>query len=277
MSPLLNAEELINHLDDWLIVDCRYNLLQSNWGYEQYVENHLPGARFVHLDNDLSAAKTGFNGRHPLARPEQLITVFQRLGINHDSQVVVYDDMGGCFASRLWWSLKWLGFDKVAVLNGGLQAWKKIGGPLTSIEPEVAPGNFIGQPREGWVLQVDEIKENLESKEYLIIDARANDRFRGENETIDPVAGHIPGAINRPFVNNLDKEGLFKTASQIKNEFTTLLSAYPQQSIIHQCGSGVSACHNWLAMSYAGLEHSLKLYPGSWSEWASDPTRPVAR
>lgn len=275
MNPVLNAEELINHREEWVIVDCRYHLLQPDWGYQQYVENHLSSARFVHLDNDLSAPKTGSNGRHPLASPEQLIKVFQHLGINQDSRVVAYDDMGGCFASRLWWSLKWLGFDNVAVLNGGLQSWLKIGGTLTSILPQVTPGNFIGQPQEQWVVKVDDIETNLASKEYLIIDARANDRYRGENETIDPVAGHIPGAINRPFVNNLDKDGLFKTATEINNELTTLLSNHPQQPIIHQCGSGVSACHNWLAMSYAGLDRTLRLYPGSWSEWVSDPARPI--
>ncbi|HQT80978.1 MAG TPA: sulfurtransferase [Ferrovaceae bacterium] len=277
MNPVLNAQELLLDHEKWIIIDCRYQLTKPDWGYQQYLENHLPGARFVHLDRDLSGVKTGTNGRHPLPHPDHLQALFRQLGINQNARVVAYDDAGGCFAARLWWSLKWLGFDQAAILNGGIESWVRVGGELTPELPQVSPGHFTGEPRQEWVIGVDEIEKNLNSQYHLLMDARSSDRFRGENESIDPRAGHIPGAINRPFTDNLDESKCFKLPQKLQQEFGRLLEPSPNRQIIHQCGSGVSACHNWLAMHYAGMTPALKLYPGSWSEWVANPSRPIAR
>ncbi|MDE2423007.1 MAG: sulfurtransferase [Betaproteobacteria bacterium] len=277
MNPVLSVKDLLIDPSSWIIIDCRHQLSDPDWGYQQYLEGHLPNARFVHLDNDLSGPKTGLNGRHPLPSPEQLISLFRRLGISQHSKVVAYDDMGGCFAARCWWSLKWLGFDQVAVLNGGIQSWLKAGGELSYSLPTVIPGDFEGQPQSGWVVGAAEVLENLNSEHYLLVDARGSDRFRGDNETIDPVGGHIPGAVNRPFMNNLDEHKCFKSPLELHKEFSELTVSEAKRPIIHQCGSGVSACHNWLAMHYAGVTTPLLLYPGSWSEWVADPLRPIAK
>jgi len=255
------------------LIDCRHDLGNPDAGRHAYAEGHLPAAHFLHLDEDLSGVKNGRNGRHPLPDPAQLAARLGILGIRAGMQVVAYDDSGGMFAARLWWLLRWLGHPQVAVLDGGVSAWRGAGLPLTQDIPVKNPVDFpyrIGLP----TVSADDVLQSLSSSDSVLIDARAPDRFRGENETLDPVAGHIPGALNRFFRDNLAADGRFKPAAQLRAEFTELLQQRLDRRVIQQCGSGVTACHNLLAMEIAGLDGSI-LYPGSWSEWCSDPTRPM--
>lgn len=255
------------------IIDCRHDLAQPDAGERAYAESHIPGAHFLHLDRDLSGAKNGRNGRHPLPDPAVLALKLGQLGVYGGRQVVAYDDSGGMFAARLWWLLRWLGHDDVAVLDGGLSAWKQAGLPVSTDHPTPITAHFqhrIALP----VITADQLLQQLSSPRLALLDARAPDRFRGQNETLDPVAGHIPGARNRFFRDNLDATGRFKPATQLRAEFSQLLQDKNDAYVIHQCGSGVTACHNLLAMEIAGL-HGSVLYAGSWSEWCSDPTRPI--
>ncbi len=277
-STLVSCATLAAHLDDpnWRIIDVRHQLSDVGYGRRVYAESHLPGALFLHLDDDLSGPKTGRNGRHPLPDFDHLRRTFGRCGITPETQVVVYDDAGGMVAGRLWWLLRWLGHERVALLDGGFGQWVKEGRPLDPVVPLVAPVEFIGAPREGWTADVDEVLANLGNLERCVIDARGPDRFRGENETIDPVGGHIPGARNRFFRDNLDADGQFRPAAELRSEFAAMLSGYTPQQTEMYFGSGASACVNLLAMEVAGLP-GARLYAGSWSEWCSDPARPVAR
>ena len=276
-TTLVSVTELAAHLDDpdWLVFDCRHDLADTAAGRRAYAHSHIPGARFAHLDDDLSGAKTGANGRHPLPDPAKFCAWLAALGMRNDRQAVAYDASGSVYAARLWWMLRWVGHMHVAVLDGGWDAWLKAGSPITAQAANVKPDAFTGAARD---LTVDAsfILSRLGKPQPGVLDARSADRFRGENETLDPVGGHIPGAINRFFRNNLAADGRFKSAAELKNEFVPLLGALSPTEIVHQCGSGVTACHNLLAMENAGLPGS-KLYPGSWSEWCSDPRRPVAR
>lgn len=276
-TTLISAAELATHLSDpsWVIVDCRHDLAKVDAGEVAYRTAHIAGAQFMHLDRDLSGARTGVNGRHPLPRIADIVATFSRAGIDGSKQVAAYDQNSGMWASRFWWMLQWLGHPAVAVLDGGLDRWIAKGHLLTADEPHVAPTRFIAAN----VLptaSAREIMEHLDDGTLAVIDARAPERYRGDVEPIDPVAGHIPGAINRPYNANLDAQGLFKPAEQLRAEFQTLLDQAPPASVVHQCGSGVTACHNVLAMSVAGL-HGSRLYPGSWSEWIAAPGWPVAR
>lgn len=276
-STLISAAELARHLGDagWIICDCRHDLADVEAGRRAYREAHLPGARFVHLDTDLSAPKTGKNGRHPLPDPETFARRLGELGIDGTKQVVAYDASGGPYAARLWWMLRWLGHDTVAVLDGGWSAWKSASHPVTAEIPVVRTARFEPRIRSGASLDADAVARCIGKPEPLLLDARAPNRFRGENETLDPVAGHIPGATNRFFQSNLDAEGRFKPPAALRKEFGELLGGHHPTDITHYCGSGVTACHNLLAMEVAGLSGST-LYPGSWSEWCSDFSRPVA-
>lgn len=255
------------------LIDCRHDLANPDAGRIAYGEGHLPGAHFLHLDADLSGVKNGRNGRHPLPDPAQLAAKLGKLGICAGIQVVAYDDSGGMFAARLWWLLRWLGHPQVAVLDGGMSAWRGAGLPLTQDIPVKNPVDFpyrISLP----TVNADDVLQSLSSSDSVLIDARAPDRFRGENETLDPVAGHIPGALNRFFRDNLATDGCFKRADQLRAEFSELLQHRRDCRVIQHCGSGVTACHNLLAMEIAGLGGSI-LYPGSWSEWCSNPDRPM--
>jgi thiosulfate/3-mercaptopyruvate sulfurtransferase len=277
-TTLVSTAEVARHLDDphWVVCDCRHDLGDVELGRREYRAAHIPGARFLHLDNDLSGPRTGRNGRHPLPDPQALAIRLGECGIGNDTQVVAYDASGGYYAARLWWLLRWLGHARVAVLDGGWQAWVQEGRATTAEVPRATPGQF--EPRLQMQLAVDAsfVLRHLESSETCVVDARSPDRFRGENETLDPVGGHIPGAINRFFKENLDAAGRFKPAEALKREIQDVLGARSPAQVVHQCGSGVTACHNLLAMEHAGLTGS-RLYPGSWSEWVSDPARPVAR
>ncbi|MDP3514750.1 MAG: sulfurtransferase [Sulfuritalea sp.] len=274
-SLLVSVEQLAAH-PEWRVFDCRHDLRNTEYGRQAYARGHIPGALFLHLDEDLSGTANGRNGRHPL--PD--IDVFSRrmadCGVDVSTQVVAYDNEGGIFASRLWWLLRWLGHDQVAVLDGGLAGWKRSKRALEESVPTVAPARFTPHA-QGMIVDTAQVLDDLQSPRMLILDARSPERFRGENETLDPVGGHIPGAVNRFYFDNLDDDGcFFKPGAELRSEFMALLGAMPAAQVVQQCGSGVTACHNLLAMELAGLSGS-KLYPGSWSEWCADPARPVAR
>ncbi|MCE1183914.1 MAG: sulfurtransferase [Rhodocyclales bacterium] len=276
-STLVDVATLKAHLDDpdWLVVDVRHQLADTAYGERAYASGHLPGACFLHCDRDLSGAMNGSNGRHPLPDVQTLITRLGEIGIGPQTQVVVYDDAQGMIAGRLWWLLRWLGHTRVALLDGGIQAWLAAGESLTSAVPQRTPSQFGGQA-QAFTVDADFVLKMIGNPQGCLVDARGPDRFRGENETMDPVGGHIPGALNRCFKDNLLADGRFKPADQLRSEWLTLLAGHRPEAVVHQCGSGVSACLNLLAMEIAGLPGS-RLYPGSWSEWCADPARPVAR
>ncbi|KVP81926.1 sulfurtransferase [Burkholderia ubonensis] len=257
------------------LFDCRFDLADTGAGETAYAAGHIPGAQYLHLDRDLSGRKTGTNGRHPLPTRDALVATLVDRGLKQGQQVVAYDAQGGSYAARLWWLLRWLGHDSVAVLDGGLQAWQAAGQPLTTETQHPSRGDFRAQAPLESTVDAQAVLANLTSHARVVIDARAADRYRGENETIDPVGGHIPGARNRFFKDNLAADGRFKTGHELRETFSALLAGTEPNLAILQCGSGVTACHNALAMEIAGL-HGASLYPGSWSEWCADPSRPIA-
>jgi thiosulfate/3-mercaptopyruvate sulfurtransferase len=274
-NALVTAEDLAAH-PEWRVFDCRHDLKNTEYGRQAYARGHIPGALFLHLDDDLSGVKDGRNGRHPLPDPDSFARLMAACGVDAATQVVAYDNEGGIFASRLWWMLRWLGHEKVAVLDGGLAGWKRSKRALEETVPVVQPRSFTARAQD-MAVDVGQVLADLQSDRMLILDARSPERFRGENETLDPVGGHIPGAVNRFYFDNLDDDGcFFKPAAELRAEFAELLAGRPAAHVVQQCGSGVTACHNLLAMELAGLSGS-KLYPGSWSEWCADPSRPVAR
>ncbi len=276
-STLISCEELAGHLDDpeWRVFDCRHQLADVTYGDMAYARGHLPGAFFMHVDRDLSGTMNGRNGRHPLPDPQRLAGKLGAAGVSRQTQVVVYDDDGGMYAARLWWLMRWLGHDRVAVLDGGIGCWMRLGYPLQTARPQSAPAVFEVDLR-AWTVDVDEVQANLDVNAFCLVDARGPDRFRGENETMDPVGGHIPGARNRFFRDNLDAEGGFRPAAELRQEFLGLLAGVEPAQAVMYCGSGVTACHNLLAMEISGLP-GARLYAGSWSEWCADPQRPIAR
>ena len=275
-TTLVDVATLRAHLADpaWVIVDVRHQLADTGYGERVYAEAHIPGAVFLHCDRDLSGATSGTNGRHPLPAAEKLAKRLGEIGVGPQIQVVVYDDAQGMIAGRLWWLLRWLGHDQVAVLDGGLQAWQAAQGPLTDALPSPCPANFVAKICDSCV-DANYVQSFLTTSRMHLVDARSPDRFRGENETMDPVGGHIPGAVNRFFRDNLQADGRFKPAAELRAEWLAVLAGATPEQVVHQCGSGVSACHNLLAMALAGLPGS-RLYPGSWSEWCTDRQRPVA-
>ena len=275
-TTLVSISDLAAHLDDagWVVCDCRHDLADTEAGRRAYRESHVPGARFVHLDRDLSAPLTDRNGRHPLPDPDRFARRVGELGISNGSQVVAYDASGGYYAARMWWMLRWLGHGAAAVLDGGWDAWLKAGMAVSASVPEARPARFVRLAALVRSVTAGEIASGLETGPGRLLDARSPDRYRGENETLDPVAGHIPGAINRFFKLNLEADGRFKPAAALRKEFTGLLAGDAPGDVTHYCGSGVTACHNLFAMEIAGLGGS-RLYPGSWSEWISDRSRPV--
>lgn len=276
-SILISVADLAHHLrnPELVVFDCRHDLMNSNFGTEAYAKSHIPGARFAHVDRDLASKPTGTNGRHPLPDMKTFVNWLGAMGVANDKQVVAYDSGGGMYAARLWWMLKhWLGHERVAVLDGGWDAWQKTGHPVEALVPQPTPAIFVPKPSDAAV-DVQYVMQHLGKNNMRIIDARANDRYHGKNETIDPVGGHIPGAVNRFFKDNLDAMGFFKAPSDLRAAFEPLVTGVPLNQVVQQCGSGVSACHNVLAMEIAGMPGS-KLYPGSWSEWCADRSRPIA-
>ncbi|MDB5709656.1 MAG: 3-mercaptopyruvate sulfurtransferase [Sphingomonas bacterium] len=259
------------------LFDCGFELGNPDAGRAAFLESHLPGARHLHLDDDLAAPARGDNGRHPLPDPAAFAEVMRANGVMRGRQVIAYDASGGPYAARLWWLLRWLGHDQVAVLNGGRKGWEAAGGPMESgAAGAVARGDFTAAPRSGWTVSAETIEGNIAVPVFTVLDARSASRFAGEPNPMDPVAGHIPGARNRFYGDNLDGKGRFKPAAILAEDFDAVLGEIRPSDPVMQCGSGVTACHNLLALEIAG--HSgARLYPGSWSEWISDARRPVER
>lgn len=277
MKPLISAAELVALSDaDLVIVDCRHQLADTEWGRESYRAGHIPGAVFMHMDEDLSGPKTGKNGRHPLPDPHVLAQKLGNLGIHKGSRVVAYDDLASSpGAARLWWLLGWLGHDNVQVLDGGYAAWLAADAPASTSAPQTKPAVFMANVRSERVASTDQVQANLAEQQFLVVDARSAERFLGIGETLDPVGGHIPAAANRFYQLNLEN-GLFKPAETLRAEWAAVLEGWPVDKLAHQCGSGVTACVNLLALAHAGMEGG-RLYAGSWSEWCADPARPVSR
>jgi thiosulfate/3-mercaptopyruvate sulfurtransferase len=280
LTTLISATELAALLSSGprpVVIDTSFDLADTDAGEKRFRTSHVPGSHYLHLDRDLSAAKTGRNGRHPLPGRADFARTVAALGIGPETPVVALDAQGGVYAARLWWMLRWLGHRNVAVLDGGIQAWQRAGGALTD-EPSPAP---VATPapypdRPSLAPSVDAVGVEKRAARDAVLDARSGERFRGESEPIDPVAGHIPGALNRFHRENLGEGGVFKACERLREEFAALLGDRAPDEVIHSCGSGVTACHNLLAMEHAGLAGS-RLYPGSWSEWSADPSRAIAR
>ena len=274
---LVSVERLRAHLNDahWCVVDVRHDLFDAEAGIRAYLAGHIPGAVFAGIDTQLSGKKTGFNGRHPLPRRDDLVETFRDWGINGDTHIVAYDAQGGQFASRLWWLARWLGHERVALLDGAWPKWLSATQLSSQDVPKKARGNFKASASIMPLATVDDVLKSLDSGDRMLLDARTAERYRGEQEPIDPVAGHIPGARNRPWQQNLNPDQTFKSARELRSEFTALLDQRTPDQVTHQCGSGVTACHSVFAMELAALRGSA-LYGGSWSEWIADPTRPIA-
>ncbi|HWI35293.1 MAG TPA: sulfurtransferase [Burkholderiales bacterium] len=270
-NTLVSTADLAAHLRDWRIFDCRHDLMKPEWGESQYREAHIPGAVFAHLDRDLSAPKTGKNGRHPLPDPDAFAAWLGRTGLKPEDQVVCYDGANGLYGARLWWMLRWVGHRNVAVLDGGFAKWKSEGRPVTAEIPVPTPSDYAIDLQEDAAVSVRTVHRRL--GQQALLDARAAPRWRGETEPIDPEPGRIPGAFNRSSADNNAADGTFKPAAQLKSEFEKALGGRQPADVVNYCGSGVSACHNLLAMEIAGLR-GAKLYAGSWSEWIADPARP---
>ena len=275
-TPLVSAAELQQKLADphWKIFDVRHDLFDLEAGLRAYRAGHIPGAQFASIDDDLSGTKTGRNGRHPLPLRDTLIERFRAWGIDSSTQIIAYDAQGGQFAARLWWLSLWLGHRAVAVLDGGWSAWIASGGAIETAEAVPERGDFTAAESLVSVVDAREVLAASGLRERLLVDARMPERYRGEQEPIDPVAGHIPGAVNRAWQQNLAPDQRFKTPTQLRSEFDALLGGRAPNQVTHQCGSGVTACHSVLAMEVAGLPGSA-LYSGSWSEWIADPSRPI--
>ena len=259
-----------------VLVDVRADLVDLAWGRAQYLEGHLPGAVFADLERDLSAPKTGTNGRHPLPPVERMAEVFGRLGIGPDSVVVAYDHASGLFAARLWWMLRYLGHDEAAVLDGGTGAWVEAGGSLIPGEETRAPRQFIPRPVAGMAVGAAEVEAGLASGAHVLVDAREPIRWRGEREPIDPIAGRIPGARNHFWKKSLDTDGRFRSPEDLRGILGAVAEPREGRRIVCYCGSGVSAAHGALALELAGIG-DVAVYSGSWSEWCADPGRPVGR
>jgi len=284
-TTLISTDELAEHLSqdkqnsDWVIFDCRSSLLDHDAGFKAYNNGHIPNAIFCNLETDLSSPVTETTGRHPLPDFDEFIKKLGDWGVDNETQVIVYDDVGGAFAVRLWWQLRTFGHDKVAVLDGGIPQWIKEEKPLNTEPPKITPKTFTASIDKSTWLHTNQIQENLTSKTFTVLDARTPERYRGESEPIDTVAGRVPDSLNRAFQLNLGENGLFLKADELQKQFKDIINQTPSQSasdIVHLCGSGVTACHNMLAMEIAGLTGS-KLYAGSWSEWIRDGRRPVAK
>ena len=273
-TTLVSTADLATHLSGFAVVDCRYDLQNEHWGREQYLSSHIPGAAYASLGTDLAGAKTGLNGRHPLPSLESLAATFGRLGITPQTQVVAYDQDTGMYASRLWWLLRYAGHEAVAVLDGGWAAWVRDGRPTRSGQEIRAAAVFTPSRSLEQTVSADDVAALLGSRDHVLIDARSPERFEGRVEPIDRVPGHIPGAVNRHYKDNLGEQGTFDSAATLRDHFMRVLAGRDPDHAIVYCGSGVTACHNRLAMEHAGLP-GARLYPGSWSEWSSDPARPV--
>ena len=276
-KTLISTEQLARNLDnpEWVVFDCRFSLTDPAAGINEYTKAHIPNARYANLDADLSSPVTESSGRHPLPDFSLLAKKLGNWGVGNHSQIVIYDDTSGAFAGRMWWLLRCFSHDQVAVLDGGIRQWKKENRELTSALPPIESKSFRPYLNDALWLDTKEVQDGLKSKSIRLLDARTPERYRGEQEPIDPVAGHIPGALNRAFQSNLTEEGLFLPRNKLRKQFEELVIDSSAEHFVHMCGSGVTACHNLLAMDVAGLPNS-RLYAGSWSEWIKDTNRPIA-
>jgi thiosulfate/3-mercaptopyruvate sulfurtransferase len=277
LHPLVDTKTLAERLaePDWIIVDCRFRLTQPDAGYSAYQRGHIPGARYAHLDDDLAADPGPGDGRHPLPDPERFAMTLGAWGISNSSLVVVYDDASGAIAARLWWLLRWLGHERVAVLDGGLDAWQADGLPVETTTPTWHAAHYLpATVHDDWVVTSDDLPSLLESG-ALVLDARSAERFRGIEEPIDPVAGHVPGATNLPYTATLTPSGTLLEPERLRDDLASLLAGRDIADVVAMCGSGVTACHILLALSAAGLGDG-RLYAGSWSEWIRSGYRPIA-
>jgi thiosulfate/3-mercaptopyruvate sulfurtransferase len=272
-TTIVSTEIVQANLASWAVVDCRFDLRDEEWGRQQYRTAHIPGAVYVSLNDDLAGQRTALTGRHPLPSIEALAQLFSRLGIDNDTQVVAYDD-SGLYAGRLWWSLRYLGHDAVAVLDGGWTKWLRESRPTRDGDEARTPRTFLPHPRPDMTVAIDDVVAGLGAADALLIDARGPERYEGRSEPLDAVAGHIPGAANHFYRWNLTDDGTLRPADELRAAYTALLGERSPEQTIAYCGSGVSACHNLLAMEHAGLR-GARLYVGSWSEWSRDPARPV--
>ncbi len=273
ISPKITNDNLVT--PNWRFFDCRFVLNNPMQKQSEYRTSHLPKASYVNLENDLSDTHiTGRTGRHPLPDKEKLFKKLSLWGIDSSVQVVVYDDFGGAHASRFWWILRWLGHDKVAVLDGGWPRWIKENRPISNEIYSPKSRVFNAIPRDNLHVSAENVIEYCFDKKTNILDARSLERFRGENESMDPVAGHIPSAVSAPYTNNLDSDGNWKSKSELRKMYLKLLDGSPAEESVNYCGSGITACHNVLAIYHAGLGLA-RIYPGSWSDWITDPKRPV--
>jgi thiosulfate/3-mercaptopyruvate sulfurtransferase len=277
-GPLIQAENLAERLEDnaLRIFDCRFDLLRPEAGQANFHDEHIPGAAYADLNRDLSAPQTPGSGRHPLPEPAAFAARLREWGVSGDSVVVAYDDGNSMYAARLWWMLRWLGHSKALVLDGGMRRWMQLGLPLDETIRSHPPGNFVAHPHPEFVVGAQEVLAASRDGTSRIIDVRAPERYRGDVEPIDAVAGHVPGARNHPFTSSLGADGRFLPAAELRAALEERLAGVPPRDTVAMCGSGVTACHLLLAMEVAGLR-GARLYPGSWSEWSRDPSRPVAR
>ncbi len=278
MGTLIQAEQLAGRLEERVmrVFDCRFDLARPEAGYEAYVAGHIPGAAYADLNRDLSAPQTPDSGRHPLPTPATFAERLRAFGVSRDSVVVAYDAGNGMYASRLWWMLRWLGHDAVFVLDGGLRRWVALDLPVDELVPKRSPGNFSASPRPDMQVDAAGVLARLAGPSSRLLDARAPERYRGEVEPIDAVAGHVPGAVNHPFTTSVDVDDRLLPTDRLRAAFASRLDGVPADRAIAMCGSGVTACHLLLAMEHAGFP-GAQLYAGSWSEWSRDPSRPVAR
>ena len=277
-TTLIDVSTLRLHYlkSNWRVIDTRFSLLDNNMGPKEYTEGHIPGSIYANLENDLSGPITiGQTGRHPLPSVNQMVTKFSSWGIDKNIQVVVYDSASGTIAARLWWMLRWLGHEAVAVLDGGLPAWITVNLPISKEPSKVSARKFEAKERSDMVANLEKVEKYREDPKWALLDARTVERFRGEIEPIDPVAGHIPGARCASFEKNLSSRGTFETSNELTQRYKKLTGDIPPERIINYCGSGVTACHNILALAHAGIGNTV-LFPGSWSEWITKESSPIA-
>ena len=274
-QTIVSVDELNKNLNnsDWLVFDCRFSLKDPVGGLNSYNQGHISGAQFADMDTGLSSTVTATSGRHPLPDPDVFIDQLQNWGVNNSSQVICYDDISGAYAARMWWLLKWLGHNDVAVLDGGINMWTETGLKLETKVQTKPKGSFSGQVNNNMWVDIDFVQQQL--GQINLLDARTRERFTAQDTKTDPIPGHVPGALSFPFAENLNKQGLFLSAEELQQRFENMFNSQENKEVVNMCGSGVTACHNLLAMSLAGLPMT-RLYVGSWSEWIKEKTRPVA-
>lgn len=276
-QTIISVDDLNKNIgnQDWFVFDCRFLLKDPDGGLKKFNQGHIPGAQYADLDKDLASSMTASSGRHPLPNPDELIKKLQAWGVNNSSQIICYDNLSGAFAARMWWLLNWLGHNDVAVLDGGIDKWTASNLPLETDVQQRATGSFSGQANNDMWVDVEFVQKELAENKINLLDARSAERFTAKDTKTDPVAGHVPGAMSFPFAGNLSKQGVFLPAADLQKRFAPIFSNTENKELINMCGSGVTACHNLLAMNVAGLPMT-RLFVGSWSEWIKDKSRPVA-